>query len=82
MEMNGQLHAMAVLPPGKSGRCLLNRRLKSTEELEVPVTAVGKSDLQHVAVNYVTAAFKPFKRRVKSHLPSAGIIRSSPYSPR
>jgi len=24
----------------------------------------------------------PFKRRVKSHLPSAGIIRSSPYSPR
>ena len=25
---------------------------------------------------------KPLKRRVKSHLPSAGIIRSSPYSPR
>jgi len=24
----------------------------------------------------------PFKRRVESHLPSAGIIRSSPYSPR
>ena len=23
-----------------------------------------------------------FKRRIKSHLPSAGIIRSSPYSPR
>jgi hypothetical protein len=26
--------------------------------------------------------FLPFKRGVKSHLPSAGIIRSSPYSPR
>ena len=26
--------------------------------------------------------FQPFKRRVKSHLPSAGIIRSSPYTPR
>ena len=25
---------------------------------------------------------EPFKRRVKSHLPFAGIIRSSPYSPR
>jgi len=24
----------------------------------------------------------PFKRRVKSRLPSTGIIRSSPYSPR
>ena len=24
---------------------------------------------------------EPFKHRVKSHLPSAGIIRSSPYSP-
>jgi len=23
-----------------------------------------------------------FKRRIKSHLPSAGMIRSSPYSPR
>jgi len=25
---------------------------------------------------------KPFKHRVKSHLPFGGIIRSSPYSPR
>jgi len=25
---------------------------------------------------------KPFKRRVKSHLPFTGIIRNSPYSPR
>jgi len=25
---------------------------------------------------------KPFKRRVKSHLPFPGIIRNSPYSPR
>jgi hypothetical protein len=25
---------------------------------------------------------KPFKHRIKSHLPFVGIIRSSPYSPR
>ena len=31
-------------------------------------------------VLYVVVSFpKPFKRRVKSHLPSAGIIRSSPF---
>jgi hypothetical protein len=59
MEVNGQLHIPAVLPPGKSGRCLLNRRLKSTYELEFPVMAVGKSGLQHFAVNYVISAFNP-----------------------
>ena len=30
----------------------------------------------------VTKMFNPLERRVKCHLPSAGINRSSPYSPR
>ena len=36
-----------------------------------------RGDLMKLACRFLT-----FKRRIKSHLPFAGIIRSSPYSPR
>jgi hypothetical protein len=42
-------------------------------------------DKQTNLFQYFIVWFKthwPFKRPVKSHLPSAGIIMSSPYSPR
>ena len=60
MKVNGQLHTPAVLPLKKIGQFLLNRRLTSTDELEVPVMVVGKLCLQHVAVNYVTSVFKHY----------------------
>jgi len=41
-------------------------------------------DKHNLAVNSVTedVATLTFKRRIKFHLPFAGIIKSSPYSPR
>ena len=41
-------------------------------------------DVHPTSVPFPLASFaievKPFKRRIKSHLPFAGIIKSSPYS--
>jgi hypothetical protein len=36
----------------------------------------------NIFINMGLQIHSPFKRRVKSHLPSSGIIRNSPYSPR
>jgi len=37
---------------------------------------------QNILEYMARLTFYPFKRWIKSHLPFAGIIRSSPYSPR
>ena len=43
---------------------------------------LGAHHILHVSKIRVKGHFNPLKRRVKSHLPSAGVIRSSPYFPR
>jgi hypothetical protein len=58
------------------------RRFKWTR----PFRRKTKSGFCACAITFSTVLYnceiQPFKRRVKSHLPFAGIIRSSPYSPR
>jgi hypothetical protein len=44
-------------------------------EVEGPCVKTLSAHLSALILN-------PYKRRIKSHLPSDGIIRSSPYSPR
>ena len=44
--------------------------------------AILQSILLATSLDLFVQSDKPFKRGVKSRLPSAGIIRSSPYFPR
>jgi len=61
--------------------------------LSIPVSECGRKDYVNekqflfikkkgILTIHKMSAHLTFKRRIKSHLPFAGIIRSSPYSPR
>jgi len=47
-----------------------------------PALSESLHRLRYPGPLFLEFELQPFKRRVKSHLPFAGIIRSSPYNPR
>jgi hypothetical protein len=46
-----------------------------------PFLCLGRTKVSDQVIIRNKIIFYTFKRRVESHLPSTGIIRSSPYSP-
>ena len=63
-------------------QCICNLRSKLTyTQNEKFCTLTTVSKISRVGVTYALRLLT-FKRRIKSHLPFAGIIRNSPYSPR
>jgi hypothetical protein len=47
-----------------------------------PALSESLHRLRYSGPLFLELELQPFKRRVKSHMPFAGIIRSSPYNPR
>ena len=57
------------------GIIVMNNSEDCGMSVEIALISEGRSENKFVLL-------LTFKRRIKSHLPFAGIIRSSPYSPR
>jgi len=80
-------HALSVYPRERDPVSIVQEigwtsRKVSTDERTSPPTGFDSGKVQQVASLYTYLLTQPFKPRIKFHLLFAGIIRSSPFSPR
>ena len=61
---------------------IIKMEITKMEIIKMEIINMEIIKIRSVLPSEKNAKYKPFKRRVRSHLPSAIIIRSSPYFPR